>query len=193
MEGTRGAGGGVGSGRVAVSGPVVDASFAVGATAVLSLVGWSFVALEPFGVGLQETPVARALPGWGATALGVWMGSVGAVALVLPALVLAVWGRHASVRLALLPYALVLGFQILVEMVFAGLFAPNMVVLVGLVFTGYRLRQLLAARGVFAGAEGPSGTGRKVVGGVLSLGLVFWSANLIFLVCVALPRAVQFS
>ena len=193
MEGAREGGLEGGEGRVGVAGPWMDAAFAVGAAVALALLGWFLVAIEPFGVGLVDAPVAGKLPEWGAAALGVWMGCVGVVALVLPGLALVGWGRYPSVRLALLPYVSVLGFQILLEMLLAVAIAPNLVVLVGLVFTGYRLRQLQIARRIFAGAHGPSGTGRAVVGRVLSLGLLFWSVNLIFLASVALPRVVQVS
>ena len=85
-----------------------------------------------------------------------------------------------------------LGGQIAVEMVFSGVFFPDIVVLTGLVFTGYRLRQLDAARRRFVPVEGLSALGRAAVRLSLSLGLAFWSANLTFLVFVALPRVVRF-
>lgn len=190
-----GSGGGVAgpARRVAPSGPAFDGLFVVFGTAALALVGLLVVNGGLLGVGLADTPVAERLPGWGVTALGIWMGTVGVVALILPALALVVWGRYTSVRLALLPYVLLLGVQILVEIVFASVFVPNMVVLVGLVYTGYRLRQLLAAREAFVATSSPTGYGRVVVGGVLSLGLIFWSANLVFLLFVALPRVLQVS
>jgi hypothetical protein len=66
------------------------------------------------------------------------------------------------------------------------------VVLTGIAFTGYRLRQLRRARRRFFQAQGPSALGRAAVRCCLSLGLVFWSANLAFLMYVALPRVVWF-
>jgi hypothetical protein len=101
-------------------------------------------------------------------------------------------GRQAAVRWALLAYVVVLGVQIAVEMVFSGVSFPDIVVLAGMVFAGHRLPQLYAARRRFALAEGPSALGRAAVRLCLSLGLVFWSANLAFLVFAALPRVVFF-
>ena len=82
--------------------------------------------------------------------------------------------------------------QISVEMVFSGVFFPDIVVLTGIVFTGYRLRQLVEGRRRFVPGEVPSALGRAAVRLSLSLGLAFWSANLAFLVFVALPRVVRF-
>ena len=114
------------------------------------------------------------------------MAAVALVSLVLPAITLLVWGRR-----ALLAYVVVLVVQISVEMAFSGVFFPDIVVLTGIVFTGYRLRQLNAAYWRFIPVEVPSAFGRAAVRLCLSLGLVFWSANLAFLVFVALPRVIR--
>ena len=167
--------------------PVVNVAFVVAATVALALVGWSSGTALPV---LRETPVAEALPAWGRAALGVWMGVLAVVSLALPLLALIIWGRHASVRRALLPYALVLAAQILIEATFSSVFVPNLVVLTGLFFTAYRLWQLWTTRRFFSGVESPTGPGRSFVGGLLSLGLVCWAANLSFLLLVALPLAV---
>jgi hypothetical protein len=159
--------------------------FAAAATAGIALVGWlaGRGALPVFdGTGFVGT-----LPGWGGAALGAWMTAVALVSLAVPATTLLVWGRRAAVRRALLAYEVVLVVQISVEMVFS----PDIVVLTGMVFTGYRLRQLYAARRRFVSVEVPSALGRAAVRLCLSLGLVLWSANLAFLVFVALPRVIR--
>ncbi len=164
--------------------------FAATATAGIALVGWLAVreALPVFdGPGFVGT-----LSGWGGAALGAWMAAVALVSLALSAItLLLVWGRRAAVRRALLAYLVVLIVQISVEMVFSGVFFPDIVVLMGIVFTGYRLRQLVAARRRFVPVEVPSAFGRAAVRLCLSLGLVFWSANLTFHVFVALPRVIR--
>jgi hypothetical protein len=163
--------------------------FAAAATAGIALVGWlaGRGALPVFdGTGFVGT-----LPGWGGAALGAWMAAVALVSLALPATTLLVWGRRAAVRRAFLAYEVVLVVQISVEMVFSGVFSPDIVVLTGMVFTGYRLRQLYAARRRFVSVEVPSALGRAAVRLCLSLGLVLWSANLAFLVFVALPRVIR--
>lgn len=77
-------------------------------------------------------------------------------------------------------------------MVFAEVFFQNIVILTGTTFTLYRLGQLVYARRAFSGTEGAGRYGRAVVGGILSLGLVFWSTNLAFLLFIALPHAIRF-
>ena len=144
--------------------------FAAAATAGIALVGWlaGRGALPVFdGTGFVGT-----LPGWGGAALGAWMAAVALVSLALPATTLLVWARRAAVRRALLAYEVVLVVQISVEMVFSGVFSPDIVVLTGMVFTGNRLRQLYAARRRFVSVEVPSALGRAAVRLCLSLGLV---------------------
>ena len=163
--------------------------FAVTATAGIALVGWLAVreALPVFdGLGFVGT-----LSGWGGAALGARTAAVALVSLALSAITLLVWGRRAAVRRALLAYVVVLIVQSSVEMVFSGVLFPDIVVLTGIVFTGYRLRQLVAARRRFVPVEVPSAFGRAAVRLCLSLGLVFWSANLTLLVFVALPRVIR--
>ncbi len=118
---------------------------------------------------------------------------IAAVSLVLPVAALAGFGRCGAVRRALLPYVLVLVVQILVEMSLSAAFVPNIVVLTGVVFTGYRIWRLFGARRDFAAAPPPSRSARVSVGAMLSLGLVLWAANLAFLLLVALPRVVAVS
>ena len=164
--------------------------FAAAATAGIALVGW--LAVRGVVPVFDGSGFVGALPGWGEAALGAWMAAVALVALGLPAATLVVWGRRAAVRRALLAYVVVLGVQIAVEVVFSGVFFPDIVALTGIVFTGYRLRQLYAARRRFVPVEVSSALGRAAVRLSLSLGLVFWSANLAFLLFVALPRVVRF-
>ncbi len=181
--------GAVSVGRETRGGPgevVEGLAFTAAATAGSALVGWLAVrgALPVFdGAGF-----VGALPGWSEAALGAWMAAVSLVSLALPA-TLAVWGREAAVRRALLAYVVVLVVQIPVEMTLSGVFFPDIVVLTGMVFTGYRLWQLRRARRRFVPAEVPFPRGRAAVRCSLSLGLAFWSANLVF---VALPRRVGF-
>ena len=159
--------------------------FAAAATAGIALVGW------PAGgtAGVRRDRFRRDASGvgWGgARGLdgGRGAGVAGIAGNNAP-------GVGAAVRRALLAYEVVLVVQISVEMVFSGVFSPDIVVLTGMVFTGYRLRQLYAARRRFVSVEVQSALGRAAVRLCLSLGLVFWSANLAFLVFVALPRVIR--
>ena len=165
------------AGGLAFAGAVAAVAALVGCLATLGM-------LPVFdGAGFVGT-----LSGRGEAWLGAWMATVALVSLALPVATLAVWGREAAVRRALMACVVVLAVQIPVEMVYSGLFFPDIVVLTGIAFTGYRLVQLRGARRRFVLAEGSSPRGRAAVRCCLSLGLVFWSANLAFLVSFALPR-----
>ena len=178
---------GVGSGAAGLIGGLLFSALATGGIALVGL-----LAVRGHLPTFESGSFVGTVSGWGGVALGVWMATAALVSLGLPAATLLVWGREAAVRAALLAYVAVLCIQVGVEMVFSGVFFADIVVLTGIVFTGYRLGQLRAARRLFAGAEGPSRLGRVAVSLCLSLGLAFWSANLLFLVLVALPRAVGF-
>lgn len=174
-----------------MGGPVADLAFVVAAALALALFGWLAADDELPWVRFREAAVTEALPGWGVALLGVWMVSIAVVSLALPAAALVGWGRYRSVRRALAPYVLVLVGQILLEISYAAVYFPSVVVFIGLTFTFYRLVQLRSARRVFARSDVPGGRGRLAVGGILSLGLVFWATNAIFLAFFALPRVVQ--
>ena len=172
----------------AVTRVLPNAVFVVWTTTLAALV--ARLATEVVHV-LEETPVAETLPGWGRVALGAWMLAILCVSVLGPLAALAVWGRYREVRRVLLPYVLVLLAQISVEVALPGAVPPNVVVLTGIAFTGYRLLQLWSCRRFFRAAEGPGGLGNAVVGGLLSAGLAFWTANGLFLLLVALPGVVR--
>ena len=164
-----------------------NAVFVVSATTLAALAAW--LATEVVSV-LEETPVADTLPGWERTALAAWMLAVASVSVLGPLAALAVWGRYGEVRRVLLPYVLVLAFQIFAEILLPAVVSPNVVVLTGLTFTGYRILQLWVCRRYFLETGVPDRLGNAVVGGLLSVGLVFWTANGLFLMLVALPGVV---
>ncbi|MDP9373784.1 MAG: hypothetical protein M3Q65_15285 [Chloroflexota bacterium] len=131
------------------------------------------------------------LPPRGRMAFDAWLCIGAALGLVLPAGALARWGRHASVRRALLPYALTLAAQVATEEVSRRVLAEDLALVTGTLYTGYRLHQLLRARRAFAAAPAPPEPGRRVVGGILAAGFAFWAGNLGFLTLVAAPRVAR--
>lgn len=177
--------------RRLTAGPVLDVLFVILATPALVVIGLLAEAGRLPGLGRGGTPVAETLPVWGGVVLGAWMALVAVVALVLPLVALAIWGGNADVRRALAPYVLVLICQILVEATLARVFFSNIVVIVGLSYTIYRIWRLRLVRRDFAGATVPGRYGRTVVDAILTLGLVSWSANLVFLLFVALPHVLR--
>lgn len=175
--------------EAAVSGVPAGVPFVICATATLALAGFLFAGGGIDGFRLKDGSFTDELPGWGVALIGVWMAGAAVVGLVLPLAALAIWGRHTSIRRALAPYVLVLVFQICLEILFARLFLPNIVVLTGILFTGYRLWQLRSAWRSLRESVAP---GRCVVRWILLLGLGGWTANLLFLALISLPRVLEF-
>lgn len=167
-----------------------DASFVAWVTALLAVFGWlaGRGTLPWFRRG--EESLSGSFSAGGRKLLGAWIGSLALFTLVLPLASSFVWGRQEGVRRAMVPYALVLLVQIATEATFSRLFFPNIVAVVGLSYTPYRLRQLLRARKTLK-VPGVSTFGRRVARVLATVGLVLWTANLAFLLLGALPRVVQ--
>lgn len=180
-----------GSGGTPPSGYAGEASFVAGATALLALFGWLVGrgALPWFRRG--EGPLHGSFSARGRRALGAWMGTLAVFTLVLPLASALAWRRQEGVRRAMVPYALVLLVQIFTETAFSRLFFPNIVAIVGLAYTPYRLRQLWRARKALKVSEAPTALGGSVTCALASVGLVLWAANLAFLLAGALPRVVR--
>ena len=88
------------------------------------------------------------------------------VSVVLPSLALLAWGRRdRNVHRVLAPYLLVLLTQVGVEAVLAQLLFPNIVVLTGLLYTSYRLRQLRHSRATMNARSPPPPRRRPPRGG----------------------------
>ncbi len=110
--------------------------FAAAATAGIALVRW--LALRGVLPVSDGAGFVGTLSGWSGSALGAWMAAVALVSLGLPAITLAVWGWQVAVRRALLAYVVVLVVQISVEMIFSGVFFPDIVVLTGMAFKTWK-------------------------------------------------------
>lgn len=162
----------------------VDAIFVVVATLSLAALGWVVQtgALPRVRFVTSPAEALTASSSWERVAFGVYMFTAVALGLLLPLAALSVWGRHPSVRAALLPYTLVLLVQTVVEGLFARIFFPGIVVVVGFVYTLYRVGRLWRARNAFATSAQPAGPARSFVGTVLGASFVFWSFNAIFLI-----------
>lgn len=171
-----------------------DVVFMGVATLCLALLGWSVqTGALPWVVPGAESSfgaLTTSFPPWGRAAFSVYMFAATTLGLVLPLGALCVWGRHTSVRAALLPYVLVLLVQIVVEVLFARIFFPNIVIVVGFVYTLYRIWRLWGVRSVFVLAAQPTGLAKSLVATVLSASLVFWSFNALFLTVIMIPRLV---
>jgi hypothetical protein len=163
--------------------------FVLAATACLTLLAWYLSAGGlPWLMPLSTQDLFRLAPPWVSPAFRLWMATAAILTLALPLLALVAWGRHSSVRWALLPYVLVLAVQIAAESVITRLFSARPVALAGLLYTSYRLWQLVRARAAFAAATAPVGLARRGVDLLLLAGLVFWSANLLVVLAIVAGR-----
>lgn len=125
-------------------------------------------------------------------AFAAWQASGVLLTAVLPSVALLAWGRqHSDVRRVLAPYVLVLLAQVGTEAVLAEVFFPNIVVLAGVVFTGYRLRQLWRSRRAITASRQPGQRQHRAVRVLLSAGLGFWTTNLAYLLTAALPAILR--
>jgi hypothetical protein len=163
--------------------------FVIAATAFLALFGWYLrEGGLPWLMRISTVELFRLAPPWVGPALRLWFTAAVILTLALPLLALVAWGRTASVRWALLPYVLVLVVQIASEKALSRLFSVKVAVITGLLYTGYRVWQLVRARAAFAAAPAPSGLARRGVGLILLAGLVFWSANLVVVIALIAGR-----
>jgi hypothetical protein len=165
--------------------------FVVAATVSLAMLAWYLAAGGlPWLMPLSTQELFQRAPRWVGPAFKLWMTTAAILTLALPFLALIAWGRHRSVRQALLPYALVLVAQIATESALSRRGVPRAVVVTGLLYTSYRLWQLVRARAAFAAVPAPTGFARRAVGFLLLAGLVFWSANLLILLALMAGRTV---
>lgn len=141
----------------------------------------------------RERPVASiadTLSSRGRGILRTWMLLAVLLGLLLPGLALCLWRDDANVRAALLPSIIVLLVQTQIERVCAGRLPLDVSPLIGVVYTGYRLWQLWDATRLFTATPTLSGPAHAAILGLLVAGLVFWSANIVFLSVVGVPRAI---
>lgn len=132
-----------------------------------------------YAPGERGVAFFRGLPRWTLSALDLWVQSSAVISLLVPLIVLGIWRRSASVRRTYVPYILLMVIHSISEFAFAILFGGiNM--LVGFIYTTYRIYQLWTAQRYMAEAVEPRGISRVITRGVLLLGLIFWSTNFLF-------------
>jgi hypothetical protein len=141
--------------------------------------------------GRAAASIADTLSPRGRDMLRAWMLLAVLLGLLLPGLALCLWHDDPHVRAALLPSVIVLLVQTQIERACAGRLPLDVSPLIGVVYTGYRLWQLWYATRLFAATPTPGGLMHAAILGLLAAGLVFWSANVVFLSVVGVPRAIR--
>jgi hypothetical protein len=147
-------------------------SFVISATLLTLAVGWLIAAGSvPIQKTIQFSDAERAF-------MRVWMGLAIAIGLILPGVAGLIWFKQPQSRKILGFYLAVLIIQIITEQIFSSVMFPSLVVVIGTIYTTFRLWQLWQGQqlmGTFHSSR------RKWVGALLSILGLFWSGNLIML------------
>lgn len=127
---------------------------------------------------------------WASKFIQFWVVVAILIGLLLPGIALFVWSRHSDLRRVLGLYLLVLIIQIVTEQVLSSVLFPSIVVVIGSIYTAFRLVQLWQGQQLMTTIDQPGTRSRTIIGGLLWLLLLFWSSNLIMLLVLAWPSIV---
>lgn len=113
--------------------------------------------------------------------LKVWMTVAIFVGVLLPVIALGIWIRHLKPRKVLGFYLLILIVQIVTERVLSGVLFSSIAVLIGTIYTAFRLWQLWQGRKLLAASTQTIVPKQKLLNSLLWLMLLFWLSNLLML------------
>jgi hypothetical protein len=108
--------------------------FFIVATGFIAIVGWAWRKVKPF-------TIPEPLPAW----FKIWFGTVQVIGVLVPLVVMLLWGvwwNHSTVLTVLASYFLMLGLQILSEIITLKQFQSVVWVMVPYLYLPYRLWQL---------------------------------------------------
>lgn len=158
-------------------------SFVAFATLLTILTGWlisvgGLPIQESLDFGDSEMRVVRS-----------WIRLARPIGLILPGIAFFAGIKHPQLRKIFGFYFLVLLVQIFTEGVVLRFWIPSLVVLIGTIYTAFRVWQLW--QGLKLARKTPlHRLGDKLIRGLLWLLLLFWSSNLMMLLTVAWPGIV---
>ena len=116
----------------------------------------------------------------------VWMSLAITIGVILLTLTLAVGFRQAKVRRIFGFYLLLLIVQIITEQVLGQTWMPSLVILIGTLYTAFRVRQLWQGLRLIR-LDQEQRTKHKLLTGVVWLMFCFWLSNLVMLLTLAWP------
>lgn len=149
-------------------------AFVILTTLITLLMSW----LIPMGVlPIQQVIQYSAA---GRNFIQVWIKLAVTVGLILPGVAWLLWFRNLQSRRILDFYLSVLIIQIVSEQVFRGVLFPSLVVIIGTLYTAFRIWQLWRGRQLIWHNSWDF-SNRKRLNLLLSILLVFWCSNLIML------------
>ena len=149
-------------------------SFIASATLLTLLSGWLIGAnVLPIQTKLIHSEAEESF-------VQIWFQVALMIGLLLPGVAFLMWIRRPKTRTVFGFYLLVLGIQIVTEQICIRVFSSSLLVIVGTLYTGFRVWQLWQGQQVLR-AIAQSRNRERVARGLLWLLLLFWSANLIVL------------
>lgn len=157
-------------------------SFIISATILTLLFGWLIKAnILPIQTEINYSEAERNF-------VRIWIQIALVIGLLLPGVAFLVWIRHQKARTVFGFYLLVLAVQIITEQIANRVFSSSLLVIVGTIYTTFRVWQLWQGQQFFKVTAQSTNIREQVAQGLLWLMLLFWSANLIFLLVVGWLR-----
>lgn len=121
-----------------------------------------------------------------------WMMVAVGLGLVLPLIAWIYWWRKQKIRYLWGLYLAVLVVQILTEQLFRAVLVPSVVITIGTIYTAFRIWQLITLQRLFSPQSSLKVDQKRFQQILAWLLLLFWGANLIFLMTVAWPTILRF-
>jgi hypothetical protein len=120
-----------------------------------------------------------------------WLGAALVIGVIVPSIAFFVWRSDRQSRKVLGFYLLVLIVQIVTEEVLSTVLFPSIVVVVGTIYTAFRLWQLWQGQQLIATTTQLGTVSRWKLRGLLWLLLIYWFSNIIMLLVFAWPIVLQ--
>lgn len=120
--------------------------------------------------------------------LKIWIQVAIVIGLLLPVIAFLVWIRNPKLRTVFGFYLLVIAVQIVTEQICSRIFCSSLLVIIGTIYTTFRVWQLWQGQHFLRANAQSRNVSFAVAQGLLWLMLLFWSANLIFLLVVGWLR-----
>lgn len=147
-------------------------SFVIFAALLTLAMGWLItIGAVPIQKTIQFSDAEHAF-------MQVWIRLAIAIGLILPSVAWLLWFKHPQPRKILGVYLSVLIIQIITEQIFSSVMFPSLVVVIGTIYTAFRLWQLWQGQQFICTFHSSS---RKWVSALLWILGLFWSSNLIML------------
>ncbi|MEG3991561.1 hypothetical protein QUA13_31485 [Microcoleus sp. S28C3] len=137
-------------------------SFIVSATVLTLMIGWLMVAnLLPIQAAIDYSEAERSF-------VQIWLQVAIVIGLLLPGIAFLVWIRHPNLRAVFGFYLLVLAIQIVSEQIFSRVFSSSILVIIGTLYTAFRVWQLWQSQHFLRSIGAPSGkVGDRLAHGLL--------------------------